>query len=78
MRIYLAAIRAFRESLPGIPLVAAFEPEFHSTMPDRARLYGVPAAWRAEGVRQVRIPWRIAPIRGGALRRTARAAKRAW
>ena len=28
--IYLAAIRAFRESLPGIPLVAAFETEFHS------------------------------------------------
>ncbi len=27
--IYLAAIRAFRESLPGIPLVAAFETEFH-------------------------------------------------
>jgi acetate kinase len=48
--IYLSAIRAFRESLPGIPLVAAFETEFHATMPDRARLYGVPGAWRAEGV----------------------------
>ena len=69
--IYLAAIRAFRESLPDIPLVAAFETEFHATMPDRARLYGVPAEWRAEGVRQVRIPWRIAPIRGRALRRAA-------
>ena len=48
--IYLAAIRAFRESMPGIPLVAAFETEFHATMPACARLYGVPAAWRAEGV----------------------------
>ncbi|MFN7994143.1 MAG: acetate/propionate family kinase [Bryobacteraceae bacterium] len=48
--IYLAAIEAFLESLPGVPLVAAFEPEFHTTMPEYARLYGVPAQWRAEGV----------------------------
>ena len=48
--IYLAAIRAFRESLPGTPLVAAFEPEFHMTMAEYARAYGVPGAWREEGV----------------------------
>jgi len=48
--IYLAAIRAFREAMPGIPLVAAFETEFHTTMPACARFYGVPADWRAEGV----------------------------
>jgi len=50
--IYLAAVRAFRQSLPGVPLVAAFETEFHDTMPASARLYGVPAQWRAEGVRK--------------------------
>ena len=50
--IYLAAIRAFRESMPGVPLVAAFEPEFHGTMPGYARLYGVPAEWRTDGVRK--------------------------
>jgi len=50
--IYLTAIQAFRESMPGTPLVAAFEPEFHATMPDYAKLYGVPAAWRADGVRK--------------------------
>jgi acetate kinase len=50
--IYLAAIRAFRESMPGVPLVAAFEPEFHETMPGYARLYGVPAEWWADGVRK--------------------------
>ncbi|HTQ58431.1 MAG TPA: hypothetical protein VMI94_28410 [Bryobacteraceae bacterium] len=50
--IYLTAIRAFQESMPGVPLVAAFEPEFHVTMPEYARLYGVPAAWRDEGVRK--------------------------
>ena len=50
--IYLAAIRAFRESLPGVPLVAAFEPEFHATMPAHAALYGVPAEWQAAGIRK--------------------------
>jgi acetate kinase len=48
--IYLEAIRAFREAMPDVPLVAAFETEFHATIPDHARLYGVPAEWRAEGV----------------------------
>jgi acetate kinase len=36
--------------MPGLPIVCAFEPEFHRTMPEHARLYGVPAAWREEGV----------------------------
>jgi acetate kinase len=48
--IYLTAIEAFREAMPGIPIVAAFEPEFHATMPEYARLYGVPQAWLDEGV----------------------------
>ncbi len=51
--IYLSAVRAFRESLPGVPLVAAFETEFHRTMPEYAARYGVPADWREEhGVRR--------------------------
>jgi len=51
--IYLAAIRAFREALPGVPLVAAFETEFHATMPEFAARYGVPREWLAEhGVRR--------------------------
>ena len=48
--IYLTGIRAFRESMPGVPLVAAFETEFHRTMPDYAREYGVPGPWREAGV----------------------------
>ena len=43
--IYLTAIQAFRQAMPGVPIVAAFEPEFHKTMPEHARLYGVPQAW---------------------------------
>ena len=50
--VYLAAIHAFRASLPGVPLVAAFEPEFHAGMPVHARLYGVPPEWQAEGIRK--------------------------
>jgi acetate kinase len=48
--IYLTAIAAFREAMPGVPIVAAFEPEFHAGMPEYARLYGVPGSWLEEGV----------------------------
>jgi len=50
--VYLAAIEAFQKALTGIPIVTAFEPEFHSTMPEHAWLYGVPHAWTEEGVRK--------------------------
>jgi len=45
-RIYLAGIRAFQEALPDAVLVAAFETEFHATMPEHVVRYGVPAEWR--------------------------------
>jgi acetate kinase len=48
--IYLSAIEAFERAMPGVPIVAAFEPEFHATMPEHARLYGVPGPWLEEGV----------------------------
>lgn len=48
--IYLTAIRAFAETMPGVPLVAAFETEFHSTMSPHASSYGVPRAWRECGI----------------------------
>ncbi|MGH9673099.1 MAG: hypothetical protein ACRD44_07950 [Bryobacteraceae bacterium] len=51
--IYLAGIRAFRERMPEATLVAAFETEFHATMPEHAQRYGVPAEWRESyGVRR--------------------------
>ena len=43
--IYLTGISAFREAMPGVPLIAAFETEFHTTMPDYAARYGVPREW---------------------------------
>jgi acetate kinase len=48
--VYLSAIEAFRQAMPTVPIVASFEPEFHTTIPDHARLYGVPEEWRTEGV----------------------------
>ncbi|HEV2687500.1 MAG TPA: acetate/propionate family kinase, partial [Bryobacteraceae bacterium] len=50
--IYLTGIRAFQDAMPGVPLIAAFETEFHRTMPARAATYGVPAHWRESGVRK--------------------------
>jgi acetate kinase len=44
-RIYLEGIRAFQESMPGTPLVAAFETEFHAHRPAYARRYGIPQQW---------------------------------
>lgn len=44
--IYLTGIHAFRDAMPGVPLVAAFETEFHATMPEHAVSYGVPVVWR--------------------------------
>jgi acetate kinase len=51
-RIYLSAIKAFRAAMPSTLLVAAFETEFHATMPEHAARYGVPSQWEAEGVRR--------------------------
>ena len=48
--IYLTAIRAFSEKMPGTPLVAAFETEFHRSIPQHASAYGVPSGWRDSGV----------------------------
>jgi len=48
--IYLTAIEAFQDAMPEVPIVAAFETEFHATMPEHARLYGVPGAWLEDGV----------------------------
>lgn len=45
---YVAAMRLLSEKLPGIPLVAAFETGFHSTIPDRLRHYAVPHDWASD------------------------------
>lgn len=43
---YIAAMKLLRERFPDLPLVAAFETEFHDTIPEARRLYAVPPQWR--------------------------------
>jgi len=45
---YVRAMRLLREKMPQIPLVAAFETDFHQTIPERNRLYGIPLEWATQ------------------------------
>jgi acetate kinase len=42
---YIKAMRLLSQKLPEIPLVAAFETDFHRTIPDRNRYYAIPYEW---------------------------------
>lgn len=44
----VAAIRAARSALPGVPQVATFDTAFHSTLPPAAATYAVPMEWAQE------------------------------
>lgn len=47
---YVNAMRLLGEKLPVIPLVAAFETDFHRTIPDCNRAYAVPYEWAEDGL----------------------------
>ena len=50
---YVAAMRSFARALPDTPLVAAFEPGFHRTVPERRWRYAVALDWAEKyGVRR--------------------------
>ncbi len=50
---YVAAMRSFRDTLKGTPLVAAFEPGFHRTVPARRQCYAIAPAWQEKfGIRR--------------------------
>ena len=38
----IACIKSCREVMPGVPMVAVFDTTFHSTMPAKAFMYGIP------------------------------------
>ncbi len=42
---YVKAMKQFREWIPDIPLVAVFETNFHSHIPDYAYTYSIPYEW---------------------------------
>jgi len=51
--LYLAAMRAFRKTLPELPLVALFETAFFDTLDEAAITYAVPYSWKQQdGVRR--------------------------
>jgi len=50
---YIAAMRAFRQKMPGTPQVAAFETAFHQTIPLARQVYAIPHEWTEKlGVRR--------------------------
>lgn len=70
---YIAAMRLLSQRLPEIPLVAAFETDFHRTIPPHNRYYGVPYEWAEEalvrrwgfhGASHRYISWRTAELLG--------------
>jgi len=50
---YIAAMRAFHDELPGVPLVAVMEPFPYRFMDEASTTYAVPYEWRTEyGIRR--------------------------
>jgi acetate kinase len=50
---YIAAMRAFKQKLPNIPQVAAFETAFHQTIPLARQIYAIPHEWTEKlGIRR--------------------------
>src|SRR2546421_1893219 len=45
---YIHAMRLFQQIVPQTPLVAVWETTFHSSMPDYARVFAIPYAWKEE------------------------------
>ncbi len=49
----IAAMKAFRQKLPNVPQVAAFETAFHQTIPMARQVYGIPYDWTEKlGIRR--------------------------
>lgn len=50
--VYIRMMRQIRESYPDLKQAAYFETSFHSTMPLKRAVYGVPYEWCTEGIRR--------------------------
>jgi acetate kinase len=69
---YIHAMRTLAARFPRIPLVAAFETDFHTTIPEAFGRYAIPEPWTALGVRKWGfhgashryISWRMAELLG--------------
>jgi acetate kinase len=47
---YIRAMRELQSQFPKMPLVAAFETDFHQTIPNRNRHYAIPYEWAEKGL----------------------------
>jgi acetate kinase len=45
---YVTAMRLLARQFPELPLVAAFETDFHQTIPPARRMYAIPTEWQAK------------------------------
>lgn len=45
---YIAAMKTLRDRFPQLPLVAAFETDFHQTVPPARQQYAIPRQWAEE------------------------------
>lgn len=45
---YIAAMKAFKQRLPEVPQVAAFETAFHQSIPRSRQVYGIPYEWTSD------------------------------
>lgn len=50
---YVAGIRQFRQTLPGVPLIGLFETAFYQWAPPAFRRYAVPPSWHAAGMERL-------------------------
>lgn len=50
--VYIRMMRQIRESYPELKQTAYFETSFHSTIPLKRAVYGVPYEWSKEGIRR--------------------------
>jgi len=49
---YIAAMKSFKQKLPGVKQVAAFETAFHQTIPASRQTYAIPWEWTQAGIRR--------------------------
>jgi len=49
---YIAAIKSFKDKLPRVEQVAAFETAFHQTIPLSRQIYAIPWQWTEAGARR--------------------------
>jgi acetate kinase len=49
---YIAGIRLFARSMPGVPLIGLFETAFYQFAPEAMMRYAVPQSWHAAGIRR--------------------------